>query len=187
MLWAEPNLLFLLWARHAENTREREKRSERLANNVIETDPLLPGKYWTHKYELHSENMPADIEKILLCKQDCCLSFDTGVSWFSSGGSLGTMFCVFCKLQVRTLRCCRSELWGFLSSNYVQINTFLAPSDTKMVRAVTMWQHSPDKEYWHWDCDGSSIYHIRSISLHFLVLPHVFFPKPGKTETWWSL
>ena len=51
MLWAEPNLLFLLWARHAENTREREKRSERLANNVIETDPLLPGKYWTHKYE----------------------------------------------------------------------------------------------------------------------------------------
>ena len=26
----------------------------------------------------------------------------------------------------------------FLSSNYVQINTFLAPSDTKMVRAVTM-------------------------------------------------
>ena len=178
MLWAEPNLLFLLWARHAENTREREKRSERLANKVIETDPLLPGKYWTHKYEL-PENMPADIEKILLCKQDCCLSFDTGVSWFSSGGSLGTMFCVFCKLQVRTLRCCRSELWGFLSSNYVQINTFLAPSDTKMVRAVTMWQHSPDTEYWHY----SSHQGVSSISLHFLVLYLMsFFPSLVKLK-----
>ena len=45
VLWAEPNLLFLLWARHAENTREREMWSERRANNVIEIDPLLSGKY----------------------------------------------------------------------------------------------------------------------------------------------
>lgn len=113
VLWAEPNLLFLLWARHAENTREREMWSERLANNVIEIDPLLSGKYWTHKYELHTLRKYAEpiLRKYFYASWDCCLSFDTGMSWFSSGGSLGTMFCVFCKLQVRTLRCCRYEVF----------------------------------------------------------------------------
>ena len=127
--------------------------SERLANNVMEIDPLLPGKYWTHKYEPpHTLKICQPILRKYFYASKIVVSLLIPVcpDLAAEEGSLGTMFCVFCKLQVRTLRCCRSELWGFLSSNYVQINTFLAPSDTKMVRAVTMWQHSPDKEYWHW-------------------------------------
>lgn len=161
VLGAELNLLFLLWVGHAENTQERWRVC--LANNVIEIDPLS-GKYSTHKYELpHTQEIFSRYWENTFMPDSCCLSFDTCMPWFTSRGSLGTRLCVFCKLQVSTPAAAPSHA-RFLSSHYVQINTFLARGDTKMVRALTMWQHSPDKEY----TDNTDLINNSECLMHYI-------------------